>query len=111
MPGFTDNPWEWFAGADAVLVPSRWEGMPNVALEALACGAPVIATPEAGGIAELADETGGSAVRVCPAGSEFIEAMNFMHHGVPEIRPSLLPPRYDHKVVNGAFAALLEGFL
>ena len=44
------------AGADACLLPSRWEGQSNVALESLACGTPVVATPEAGAIAELAAE-------------------------------------------------------
>ena len=41
--GFVTRPWPWFAGADAVLLTSRWEGMPNVALEGLACGTQVIA--------------------------------------------------------------------
>src|SRR3546814_18465284 len=52
--GFVEAPWPYYAGADAFLMPSRWEGMPNAALEALACGTPVLATPEAGGLIELA---------------------------------------------------------
>lgn len=40
------------AAADAVLLPSRWEGHPLVALEALAAGVPLVAT-SARGIREL----------------------------------------------------------
>jgi glycosyltransferase involved in cell wall biosynthesis len=51
--GFSGELWRWFAGADAVVLPSLWEGMPNVALEALGCGAKVVAMRSAGGVAEL----------------------------------------------------------
>ncbi len=39
--GATDDPAPWYAAADVVALPSRWEGMPLVALEALASGRPV----------------------------------------------------------------------
>lgn len=40
--GFTENPHAWMARAQLFLLPSRWEGFPTAAAEALACGAPSI---------------------------------------------------------------------
>lgn len=44
----------WMAASDLVTLPSYSEGHPNVLVEALACGRPVLATP-VGGIPEVVD--------------------------------------------------------
>lgn len=47
MPGVVphSNVSKYFQAADLFIFPSRTEGLPNVILEALSCGTPVIATP------------------------------------------------------------------
>ena len=53
-------PW-WYAACDVLLLTSSREGRPNVVLEALACGRPVVAT-RAGGTAELLEGFAGALV-------------------------------------------------
>lgn len=97
------------AGADALLLPSRWEGVPNVVLEALACGTPVIATPEAGGLAELARNTPAGAVTVAQLPEGFLSAMRGVRARTDkQLRPSMLPQQFDASVVVNTFARLLE---
>jgi glycosyltransferase involved in cell wall biosynthesis len=42
----------WYNAADLFCLPSLWEGCPNVVIEALACGTPVVAS-RVGGIPDL----------------------------------------------------------
>ncbi len=51
----------WMAAANLVTLPSYMEGCPNVVLEALACGRPVVAT-NVGGIPEIMSEEFGRLV-------------------------------------------------
>lgn len=44
LAGFADNPYAMLARADLFVLSSRWEGLPTVIVEALACGAKVVAT-------------------------------------------------------------------
>ena len=53
--GTESNPLPRIAAADALVLPSHFEGMPNVVLESMAIGTPVIAT-KAGGTVELERE-------------------------------------------------------
>lgn len=49
---------EWINAADALTLPSWSEGYPNVVVEAVACGRPVIGT-DVGGMREILDEHNG----------------------------------------------------
>ncbi|MEP6898311.1 MAG: glycosyltransferase family 4 protein, partial [Rhodanobacter sp.] len=54
---------DWFRAADLLCLPSHNEGVPNVVLEAMACGTPVVAT-RVGGIPEVLPEYAGILVPV-----------------------------------------------
>jgi glycosyltransferase involved in cell wall biosynthesis len=62
LPGCSpDDVAVWMAAADLVTLPSYMEGCPNVVLEALACGRPVVAT-HVGGIPEIMSDDSGQLV-------------------------------------------------
>lgn len=44
MPGFVDNPYPYMRQASLYVLSSNYEGMPNVLIEALALGTPIVST-------------------------------------------------------------------
>ena len=68
MPGFVENPYPYMGRASLFVLSSRWEGLPGVLIEALFCGAPIVATDCPNGPREiLADGKYGQLV---PVGDE-----------------------------------------
>jgi glycosyltransferase involved in cell wall biosynthesis len=68
MPGHVREVQRYYDVADAVVIPSWSEGSPNVLLEAMAAGVPVVAT-SVGGIPEIVSD-GESALLVAPRAPE-----------------------------------------
>jgi glycosyltransferase involved in cell wall biosynthesis len=54
---------QWMQAAEILLLPSRWEGMPNVLIEAMGSGLPVVATAVEGVREVLGPLAAGQAVR------------------------------------------------
>jgi glycosyltransferase involved in cell wall biosynthesis len=53
-----DRLWQFMNAADVLVLPSHAEGIPNVLLEAMACGCPVVAS-NVGGIPEIVEPVSG----------------------------------------------------
>lgn len=67
LPGFVPNPYSFMRAASVFALSSRWEGLPSVLIEALACGAPVVATDCPSGPAEILEN--GTLGRLVPIGN------------------------------------------
>jgi len=68
LHGFVDNPYTFMRNADLFVLSSQLEGMPNVLVEALALGTPVVATDCPSGPRELLD--GGHGGELVPVGDD-----------------------------------------
>lgn len=77
FPGYSKTPGNYVAEADVVVLPSRSEGIPNVVLEAMAMGKPVVATA-VGGVPEIIED--GISGRLVPT-----EQPDLLAHGLAEV--------------------------
>jgi glycosyltransferase involved in cell wall biosynthesis len=65
---------EWLSAADLFCLASRREGCPNVVIEAMACGLPVVA-PDVGGVSELISKPEYGITLQSPTAGKFAEAI------------------------------------
>jgi glycosyltransferase involved in cell wall biosynthesis len=106
--GHVRNPLPYMVRAAVFVLSSRFEGFPNVLLEALACGTPVVSTDCPSGPGEiLADGTYGPLV---PVGDDaaLAEAIAATLHRPPD--PAILKARaavFDYESAIAGYAALL----
>ncbi|MDN5335086.1 MAG: hypothetical protein PWR02_112 [Synergistales bacterium] len=56
LPGFVDNPCRYMKRAAVFVLSSRWEALPTVLIEAMACGCPVVSTDCPSGPAEILEK-------------------------------------------------------
>ena len=101
--GKVENPWAYIATADFLILPSRWEGLPNVVLESLALGAPVLAMNEAGAINEISELAGGN-IMVVKDIHEMVEKMEQKKpDSIDALRTNILPQEFELENVSKLF--------
>ena len=102
--GYVDNPYPYLNGADALVITSNFEGLPNIALESLSLGTPVISTPNCGGLIELKN------AKIFQKGEPFINAINNIKININSNKTTLLDDRFNVNNVMNKFILSLNKF-
>jgi glycosyltransferase involved in cell wall biosynthesis len=110
--GGQGNPYPYISNADLFVSSSRWEGCPNVILESLACGTPVLAFDCPGGTGEIIRD--GKNGWLVPPGDEValgnrmaVLVENGEYRNVD--RKRLLPRQFECRSVVDRYEALFKG--
>ncbi len=107
--GHVDAPWPIIAASDCLLLPSRWEGMPNIVLEALACGTKVITMPEANGIKEIKRKCKKGVVLRAKDMDDFLRLMAHVEpYDKVKAASSFLPEAFSKNNIIGHFERTLK---
>lgn len=108
FPGFVSNPFPYMSLAKLFVLSSAWEGLPNVLIQALALGTPVVSTDCPSGPYEILD--GGRHGRLVPVGDDIL-----MSEAIIDAldQPHTAPPqgwldRYRHGVIVQQYLQVLK---
>jgi glycosyltransferase involved in cell wall biosynthesis len=108
LPGFVGNPFAYMARAAALVLSSRWEALPTVLIEALACGCPVVSTDCRSGPREILDD--GRWGRLVPVAdpSALAAAILQVLTARPEAVAATALHRFEPEHVSRQYLALLQ---
>lgn len=88
MPGFICNPYQYMKHAKTYALSSMWEGFPNGMIEAMACGAAIVATDCEGGTSEILEH--GKWGKLVPVGDEAAMAKAILETLAADNLPNVL---------------------
>ena len=77
-----------YAACDVIIQPSLYDGMPNVVLEALACGRPVLSS-RAGGLADIGFLH--TNTQICNHDEDWVQSLQQIRRGTYSFKPVSLP--------------------
>lgn len=90
LPGFVENPYKYMKRAAVFVLSSQWEGFPNVLIEAMTLGTPVISTDCPSGSSEILE--GGRWGRLIPVedseamAQAIVQVLETPHEQLPNVR-------------------------
>jgi len=108
LAGALDNPYRVLAGAALLVLSSRWEGYPNVLLEALALKVPVLATDCQHGPRELLDA--GHCGRLVPV-DDTVALARAMDEEIASTLPTAddVVAQHAPQIIASLYLAVLDG--
>jgi glycosyltransferase involved in cell wall biosynthesis len=91
LPGFEANPYRYMSRSRVFVLSSRWEALPTVLIEAMACGCQVVATDCPYGPAEIL--AGGEFGQLVPISDPIVLASAMQQALDAEVTPQILQQR------------------
>lgn len=110
LPGFVDDTEGYYRQADVFVLPSRWEGLPNVVLEALSYGLAVVATDCSGGTREIfTDAPEDHLVAVADVEGMAARIIHFLELPPESAKmQAILSGKYDVSTIASSYCELAE---
>jgi glycosyltransferase involved in cell wall biosynthesis len=109
LPGFDPNPFRYMARAKVFAMSSIYEGFPNVLVQALACGCPVVSTDCPSGPSEIL--ASGAYGYLVPVGDVDALALSILKtlHGEARYPPADWIEQFDESLVSRRYLKALFG--
>lgn len=109
--GFQNNPYTYMRHADLYILSSRYEGLPNVVLEANTCGIPVVAFNCPGGTGEIIENGINGFLCECQNIDELVETIDKASSYTFDKNKikALIKNRHDVNIIINQYERLFDG--